>query len=307
MNALVPIVNMKGGIGKTTIAVSLAEASAALGKKTLLIDLDLQINASMTLVGNSEDHLVPWHRHQTIEDYLENRWQRNNPSPHIYFLRFGEVWILCGSPSLALFERRLLVACNNVHDCRLILASWMADLLAEARNQFDLIICDTPPGLSLLSETVIRAADHIIAPQVPDRLSTQGLQLYARYLQEHLQMPRVAERTYVFINRYSAGQTVSKLYADRIAKAAGHSSFPYKLFRNRYTSTTLFQRAMDRSDFNNPHNLTLDQLWYGVADQVIAATQELWQILGWMHDDDSEQPRGAFEAGFSAQHHLGQG
>src|SRR5262245_58478738 len=114
MSQLITIVNMKGGVGKTTVAVSFAEASAHMGKKTILIDLDLQINASITLAGKCEDDSLPWRRHHTIEDYLENRWQRRDPNPHIYFLRTGNTYLLSGSPSLTLFERRCLAACEHV-------------------------------------------------------------------------------------------------------------------------------------------------------------------------------------------------
>ncbi len=60
MSKIVAIVNMKGGIGKTTVAVAFAEASSYMGKKTIVIDLDLQINASISLAGNVQDDFLPW-------------------------------------------------------------------------------------------------------------------------------------------------------------------------------------------------------------------------------------------------------
>ncbi|WP_170937187.1 MULTISPECIES: ParA family protein [Rhodomicrobium] len=288
MSKLIPIVNMKGGIGKTTIAVSFAEASAAMGKKTLVIDLDLQINASITLIGDCEDEFLPWRRHHTIEDYLENRWQGKAPSPHIFFLKYGQTHLLCGSPSLTIFERRLLVACNNVWQAKSYLSQWMNEILQEARSKFDLIICDTPPGLSLLSEAVIRAADKIIVPQVPDRLSTQGLQLYARYLRDDLLLPAIAERTNVFINRFNQAQGVSKDYTTQILLDAGRPLFPYRCFKNRYRDSVSFKKAMDRSNLGDLRNLSFRNLWGEASNEVIAATRELWELLGWIEEHERE-------------------
>ena len=288
MSKVVAIVNMKGGIGKTTVAVSFAEASAAMGVKTLLIDLDLQINASISLIGNCEDDFLPWRRHHTIEDYLENRWHGHKPDAHIYFLQFGQPHLLSGSPSLTIFERRLLIACNNVFQAKCHLSQWMNEILEEAKSNFDLIICDTPPGLSLLAEAVIRSADQIVVPQVPDRLSTQGLQLYARYLRDELQLPNVAERTNVFINRFNRAQTVSKNYAEQIMIDAGRPAFPYSCFENRFSESVTFKKAMDRSELGDLRNVSFRQLWGAASDEVIAATRELWTLLGWIEENESE-------------------
>ena len=259
-----------------------------MGKKTILIDLDLQINASITALGNCEDDFLPWRCHQTIEDYLENRWQRRDPNPNWYFLNCGRINLLSGSPSLMLFERRCLAACEQVAKAKTFLSQWMAEIISEAKGKFDLVICDTPPGLSLLAEAAIRMADQIVVPQVPDRLSTQGIQLYARYLRDDLQLHGIAQRTNVFINRYSPNRVISKTYADQIQLNAGRPIFPYKCFRNRYTDTEVYKKAMDRAELTEANNVAFNSLWGSVSSEVIAATQELWELLGWIEEDESE-------------------
>jgi chromosome partitioning protein len=292
MSKIVAVVNMKGGIGKTTVAVAFAEASSFMGRKTLVIDLDLQINASISLVGNCDDHFLPWRRHHTIENYLENRWQGSTPDPHIYFLQFGLPHLISGSPSLTIFERRLLITCNNVYQAKCHMSQWMNEILDAAKKHFDLIICDTPPGLSLLAEAVIRSADQIVVPQVPDRLSTQGLQLYSRYLRDELQLPNIAERTSVFINRFNRAQTVSKNYAEQILLDARRPVFPYTCFSNRFSESVTYKRAMDRSELGDLRAVQFRQLWGAASDEVIAATRELWTYLGWIEDDEADDDLG---------------
>jgi chromosome partitioning protein len=285
MSKIVAFVNMKGGVGKTTVAVSMAEASAAAGRRTLLLGLDLQINASVTLVGNCTDDFLPWNRHSTVEDVLENIWQRRDIGVPNFITRFGLVYLLSGSPSITLFERRLLTVQQNYFQARNTADSWVDHILRQARRTFDLVICDTPPGLSLLSEAVIRRADLIVIPQVPDRLSTQGMQLYAHYLNHDLQVPDM-HRTAVFLNK--RGQNgVSRDYVDRIRQDAGSPRFPYKVFKNFYANCVAFKRAMDRSEVD-PRQSSFDGLWGPVANDVKAATQELWELLGLYDESDKD-------------------
>lgn len=288
MSKVVSIVNMKGGVGKTTVAVSLAEASAYMSKKTLLVDLDLQINASIALTGSCHRDFLPWHQHRTIEDYLQSCWDGRRLEPDAFFQAFGRVYLLSGSPSISLFERRFLTACETVYKARIILAEWVTNILRKAKNNFDLIICDTPPGLSLISEAAIRMSDCLVVPQIPDRLSTQGIQLYAKYLRDDLELHDIAHRTHVFINGYSAYKKISRDYAEEIRRNARRPIFPYRCFRNAYSETVLYKAAMDRSMLSNFEALEFRDLWGNVSNEVIAATMELWELLGWLEEDDQK-------------------
>ena len=61
------VASMKGGVGKTTMTLSLAEGSAALrNKRVLVVDLDPQINASTLLTGGMHKDSVPWKTNMTL-------------------------------------------------------------------------------------------------------------------------------------------------------------------------------------------------------------------------------------------------
>jgi cellulose biosynthesis protein BcsQ len=284
MSKVVAFVNMKGGVGKTTVSLAMAEASGAQQKRTLFVDLDLQINASMTVVGNYGQDFLPWKRHSTIEDVLENIWHKRHTEIPTFISQFGLIYLLSGSPSITLFERRLLAASESFYAARNIADHWMGYILDQARNTYDLIICDTPPGLSLLAEAVIRKADLIVIPQAPDRLSTQGIQLYAHYLSLDLQVTDIMNRTVVFINKRGHNGVAAE-YEQLVRGEAGHPRFPYKVFPTVFGDSVAFKRAMDRVNIS-ANTADLAQLWGPVTDDVKAATRELWQFLGWIESDD---------------------
>ncbi|HKJ62982.1 MAG TPA: hypothetical protein VKA94_13495, partial [Hyphomicrobiales bacterium] len=64
--------------------------------------------------------------------------------------------------------------------------------------------------------------------------------------------------------------------------------FPYNCFKNEYKDTVPFRRAMDRSNLEDTNGASLRDLWNSVTDDVIAATRELWNILGWIEEDDDD-------------------
>jgi hypothetical protein len=133
--------------------------------------------------------------------------------------------------------------------------------------------------LSLLAEAAIASANIIVVPQVPDRLSTQGLQLYSRYLKEDLELANVAERTAVFINMMDLRTSVARDYAEAIRREAGNAEFPYRVFTTEYADAVAYKRAMDQS-----RRRSFSEIYTGVEGTVLAATRELWTMLGWIKD-----------------------
>jgi cellulose biosynthesis protein BcsQ len=232
MNAkIIAVANMKGGVGKTATVVSLAEALAASGYRTLVLDLDPQANASICLAGDSLlATLIA--RRATIEGFLENHLLgnksvaftdciRNNVSNVSHLNQQLPISLLPSSPNLRHFEQKI------IHDLTEQKMSWsaiikglsavMSGQLSKSRKAFDFILIDCAPGISVLTEVSIRLADLVIIPTIADFLSTFGLQTFCAALSDRgLEGTRKTPRKpHVLITRRRQvkihAQTVEKL------------------------------------------------------------------------------------------------
>ena len=152
----VAVYSLKGGVGKTTLAVNLAWASASLSaRRTLLWDLDPQAAATFLLRG----------------ERLGSRQARGvferdvSPAKLISPTDIANLALLPADKSLRGLDRYL-------HD--LGKKKRLGKLLDEVAKKFDRIILDCPPGLTETIEQVLRAADVIVVPVIPSPLSQRA-------------------------------------------------------------------------------------------------------------------------------------
>ena len=152
------IVNNKGGVGKTTSAVSLAAGIAAEGQRVLLADLDAQGSASLSL-GLTRADLHPG----TAEVILEGRPVRGAVRPS----SVSGLDILPGSMKLASAD----LALSDMKGRETVLKTALSPILAD----YNFTILDCPPSLGLLTVNALTAADFFIIPLTPDYLALEGL------------------------------------------------------------------------------------------------------------------------------------
>lgn len=221
---IITVANMKGGVGKTTTVVALSHALAAdnLGTKVLVIDGDAQASASFSLAGDNL-HTSLIDKRKTIDAYLEDLFSVKSeikPSLERYICKSAvtvthrsaplNISIIASSPLLRNIERRLIhaftqggydMAKTEATICRLLTQE-----LATLRSQFDYIVIDSAPGISLLTEASIRLADLVVVPTIPDYLSVLGLNGFThnvwRQLDDgHSALPRPPLLPHVLISR----------------------------------------------------------------------------------------------------------
>jgi chromosome partitioning protein len=159
LGRVVAIVNQKGGVGKTTTAVSLSAALAIAEQRTLLIDLDPQANSTRAL-GFPEDPERPG-----IYDALSG-----DATP-------DEIRVAVDSlPFLALFpsDRNLIGAEVELVDAD-SREFRLKGFLEPVREQFEHVFIDCPPSLGLLTVNALTAADSVLIPVQCEYLALEGI------------------------------------------------------------------------------------------------------------------------------------
>jgi chromosome partitioning protein len=191
MRNAVSVMNAKGGVGKSTLVLALAETlSAYRGKKILIIDSDAQASVSHMLVPQEQLEAVRAGG-RTIVEYLimavlkdtETRWQNFAIGGVSDVDDARSIDLIPSDTHLTLFEREVS---KNDHEVKLrrVVRAW----LAEARSLYDLVLIDSAPGLSVLTECWLREADYYVSPTKPDYISARGLKFLREFRQRDPEM-----------------------------------------------------------------------------------------------------------------------
>ena len=160
MNHVVSVINQKGGVGKTTSTINLSCAFANSGQKTLIIDLDPQGNAS-TGVGVENNQ-----RENSVYKLLT---ERNNWQHYVKQTKIENLDIICANVELSGFETE--VAENK--DRAFILKGVLEEI--RSKNQYNQILIDCPPSLSLLTVMALVASNSVIVPLQAEFFALEGL------------------------------------------------------------------------------------------------------------------------------------
>lgn len=160
---IVAVYSPKGGVGKTTLAVNLAWASAALSRrKTLLWDLDAQGGASYILgqepLGKSARSSIT--HHADVDGLIRSS-------------EFANIDVLPADESLRTLDYAF-------HD--LGKRKRLAKITDHLGATYDRIIIDCPPGLTDTSDQILRAADLVVVPVIPSALSQRSLDVIKAYI-----------------------------------------------------------------------------------------------------------------------------
>lgn len=197
MSAVVTIMNMKGGVGKTTVAMHFAGMAARYKfkgrtRKVLAIDYDPQFNMSQAFLASKTYFGLEKSRKTTLAvlidddtnlDPYELQVPGNHNPPKVAEVTtriYGHTnWHLDLVPStLDLMYVALGQATTNTKP----LEERFAKFIGECRSLYDLVVIDRHPSGSLFTKTSLRNSDHVVIPVVPQSYAVRGIGLMMNFI-----------------------------------------------------------------------------------------------------------------------------
>lgn len=281
MPRVLATINLKGGVGKTTTTVALAEIlSAEFRKKVLVIDIDPQTNATTMLIG-------------------EDRWEELNKKEHTLARLFKDA--LDPQNSCFDIEATLQKQVSNVRDVRSVdlLPSSLDLINVQDRlvtapsgeffavkptdflwrsvrsylNNYDFVIIDCPPNLGIITLNGLRISEGYIIPTIPDVLSTYGIPQIVNRVQRFSEA--VAEPINpigIIITKYQSNSTV---HMNTLNQLKTSNKVP-ALFDTIIPQGNQSAAAAEYTSFS-----TIRQKWGygGLAENYIALAEEIMEKL----------------------------
>lgn len=188
--------NMKGGVGKTTNSVMTAYQLAKLGYKTLVCDLDPQANATQLLrrtyglqhgtdlqinktmmVALTEENIK-----SAIVNIMDNLYLLPSSEDFKNYPDFLEMKFMLDKEKIKSGDSTTLQSeMSKVKEQRI---SYFAQQLAKVRDDYDFVIIDVPPTLSIFTDSAIYATDFVIIVLQTQQRSLDGAETFFEYLQQ---------------------------------------------------------------------------------------------------------------------------
>lgn len=197
MGKILTIMNMKGGVGKTTISCHLGAMAAKYkmgGKgpfRVLLIDYDPQFNASQTMITATEYKSLEDENRTTLSILMDHPSQIDpfeiyahefNKPPKVSDLAFktsfgpGRLDIVVSTLDL------MYVALGQPSRSLTPMKERFAEFMRQAKAAYDLVIIDCHPAGSVFTQTSLQASDDVLIPVKPERYALRGVGLMKRFI-----------------------------------------------------------------------------------------------------------------------------
>jgi cellulose biosynthesis protein BcsQ len=183
---ILSVVNLKGGVGKTTITANMAAALDALGWRVLLLDLDLQGSLSGLFLSDAE--LVQCERDRSLlTHFLEASFDAEHPKlpDYVHPVLSGHSGLVPASDNLFYAESNLTIRWqlrDGNRDPRFLLRKELH--LKRITNNYDIVLMDCPPVFNVCCVNALAASDYVLAPILASKQSTIRVPALLKRLKE---------------------------------------------------------------------------------------------------------------------------
>ncbi|UPA17917.1 ParA family protein [Borrelia sp. MN22-0132] len=209
---IISIINQKGGVGKTTSAINIAYSITLLNKKALLIDIDSQ--------GNTSSGVNILKKEVTNSSY-ELIYKKQKITP----IKNFNLDIIPSSLKLALLEKELIHEIARENFLKNALEQYKQD-------DYDFIILDCPPTLSILTINALVASKYLLIPIETEFFAFEGINQLLDTITAVKQINKELDITGVFINKYDIRNKSKEKYIDYLKKVFKEKFLNTKIRKN---------------------------------------------------------------------------
>lgn len=274
MATTISLINLKGGVGKTTVTLALADILAYVYKyKVLVIDLDPQTNVTVTLINQEEwkerdktgrtlKQLFYDALHNTRDFKIQDAIVRDvsNVSGGIKGLH-----LLPSSLGLIEIQDQLaMVATASMFSQKP--TEILKRIIDPVLPEYDFVLVDCPPNLGTITLNGIFISDYYLIPTIPDILSTYGIPQITKKVGDFAEREGLSIKPMgIILTKYRYNVNLHRTTAETLEqKAAGDNRYP-KVFQTRIPFTV---RAEEAADYNVTPNTLKQKYGYSGLDKV---------------------------------------
>lgn len=256
MPRIIAVANRKGGVGKTTTTVNIATAMAAAGKKVLVIDLDPQGNASTSMGINKRGRMASSYEVLLGEKSL---------SEAVVWTEVPDFSIIPSSPDLAGAEVELIDVEHREY--------MLKQALAKGAVNYDYVLIDCPPSLSLVTINALVAANAVIVPLQCEFLALEGITDLIRNINQiKKRFNPSLELQGVVLTMYDRRNNLSQMVEDDVRNYFGKKVYQTVIPRNvRISEAPSHGKPVLLYDFKCPGS----QAYISLTGEVLKREREL--------------------------------
>lgn len=279
---VISLMNMKGGVGKTTLAVNISHIlNKEFGHRVLTIDIDPQFNASQIVFKQTDwVKILSEHIHTSLRIFIDKEFESVKvKDEYIEPLEFHEI-----KPTVITKNWHFIPGSVNLYKIELNYFKILKFRLKEyidyqrKRGRYDYLIIDTPPTPSSWMRSAIIASDYYLVPVKPDPLSVWGFTLLVRIIRELKEQENESEI------RCLGG--VFNMYENR----KDHKAQMMQLRKSKYLRVPFFENSLkkraDIARMEHENTFLEDRLIHGCGNrdakkEIINITKEFKQKLNY--------------------------
>ncbi|MBT9446086.1 MAG: AAA family ATPase [Hyphomonadaceae bacterium] len=297
---VVSVLNMKGGVGKTTLSFHLFGCMQERRKVSiLLIDLDPQHNLSQLMVPTKQIDDA-WARGQSVMSMFEpsqiNGWTA--PADNLLSFNFDGELAKPDQVSIPLKPRDakkprfdivlghfevVKYSLSEAAEHRDTLIRNFEKFLDWAKSSYGLVVIDLNPGASFLTEVALNVSSHLLAPVRPDRYSKRGLELLTKLMDKAYRLKRQPQRMAVVNGFHRSGNRAVVEAEVDVIKDIRESNWPTLKAKIGHSDLLQARKRLANPNEDLTHWLAHKQWHAGngaIRDELFKAADELAGELG---------------------------